>query len=121
MFLQMLGEWLRPERPRLWSDAIRAAISAIRDPRFGNLPALMTALQPIVRTAPAELQLDLEELLLSLYQVSPTETTYFVRQVLSSADEPLTALAFRRMSPSFPKQLREDIEEFVRGKPFSVA
>lgn len=121
MFLQMLGEWLRPERPRLWSDAIRAAISAIRDPHFGNLPALMAALQSIVRDAPSQIQLDLEALLLALYEASPTETTYFVREVLSSTDDPLTAVAFRRMSPSFPQQLREDIREFVRGKPFSVA
>lgn len=121
MFLQMLAEWLRPERPRLWSDAIRAAISAARDPRFGNLPALLAALQPIVRAAPALIQLDLEELILALYELSPTETTYFIRQVLSTADDPLTVVAFRRMSPSFPQQLREDIQELVRGKPFSVA
>lgn len=121
MFLQMLAEWLRPERPRLWADAIRAAISAIRDPRFGNLPALMSALQPTVQAAPPQIQLDLEELVLALYDASPTETTFFIRQVLSTSEDPLTVVAFRRMSPSFPQQLREDIHELVRGKPFSVA
>jgi len=120
MFLQMLEEWLRPERQRLWSDAIRAGISAIHDSHFGDLPALMAALQPVVTAAPAPLQLDLEELLVALYEVSPTEATFFIRQVLSEANDAQTAVAFRRMSPSFPSQLREDIHELVHGKPFSV-
>jgi hypothetical protein len=77
----------------------------------------MTALQSIVEAAPAQIQLDLEELMLALYEASPTETTFFVRQVLSTTDDPLTVLAFRRMAPSFPQQLREDIHEFVRGSP----
>jgi len=120
MFLQMLGEWLRPERTRYWSDAIRAAMAAITDPSFGNLPALMEALEPVVRSAPATIQLDLEDLLNALFAVSPTETTYFVRQVLTDADSPMTAVAFRRMSAALPPLLRDDIRELVRARPSSA-
>ncbi|MFH1184259.1 MAG: hypothetical protein V1755_04370 [Chloroflexota bacterium] len=120
MFLHMIGEWLRPERPRLWPDAIRASISAINDPAFGNLPALMASLEPLVKAAPAQIQLDLEELILALFQASPTETTYFIRQILTHSDNPMTSVAFRRMAPSFPQELKEEIREFVRGKPFSI-
>jgi len=120
MFLQMIGEWLRPERQRLWSDAMRAAVSAIRDPSFGNLPALMEALEPAVQAAPVDIQLDLEELITALYDSSPTETTFFLRQVITSSENPMTAVAFRRMSPSLPEELKESIRELVRGKPLST-
>jgi len=120
MFLQMLGEWLRPERTRLWPGAVRAAVSAINDPAFGNLPALMEALEPVVKAAPAEIQLDLEQLILALFRASPTETTYFIRQVLTNSDNPMASVVFRRMAPSFPPELRDEIREFVRGRPFSI-
>ena len=121
MFLHMLGEWLRPERARLWPDAIRAAISAINDPAFSNLPALMEALEQVVKAAPTQIQPDLEELILALFRASATETTYFVRQVLTTSDDPMTSVAFRRMAPSFPPELQEEVRELVRGKPFSIA
>lgn len=120
MFLQMLAEWLRPERPRLWSDAVRAAISAVRDPRFRDLPALMAALLPMMMAAPVQLQLDLQELIGALFGASPTETSYFIQQILRTANDPRTVVAFRRMSPSLPGQLRDEIQDLVRGKPHAV-
>lgn len=120
MFLQLISEWLRPERSRLWAHAIRASIAAITDPAFTDLPRLLDVLEPVVKAAPSQIQVDLEELILALHRVSPTETAYFVRQVLVTTDNPMTAITFRRMSPSFPTELREEIKEFVRGKPFSV-
>jgi DNA alkylation repair enzyme len=119
-FMYLIGEWLRPERPHLWQNAFKASMDAIADPVFGNLPSLIEVLEPAVKAAPALIQLDLEELILALYAASPTETTYFLRDVLLRSDNPMTAITFRRMSPSFPPDLREEIREFVRGKPLSL-
>jgi len=121
MFLDLLREWLRPERGRMWADGIQAAVSAVSDPEFGNLPALLDVIRPAVETAPASLQLDLEELILALYAAYPTETAYFVRQVLIETRNPMTAITFRRMSPNFPTELKEEIREFIRGKPPSTS
>ena len=121
MFLDLLREWLRPERGRMWADGIQAAISAVSDPDFGNLPLLLDVIRPVVEAAPSGLQLDLEELILALYTTSPTETSYFIRQVLLETKNPMTAITFRRMSPNFPPELREEIREFIRGKPLSAS
>jgi hypothetical protein len=115
MFLQMLREWLRPERSRLWADAIRAALPAIHDPDFANLPALLEALEPVFRAAPSEIQTELAELVCSLYERSPTETAYLVRQVLTTSENALTGLTFKRMAPSLPDELQEEIREFAGG------
>jgi len=120
MFIQLVGEWLRPERPRFWPPAISASIAAAQDAAFPNLPALISALEPALRAAPAEMQPEFEALILALHAVSPTETTFLLRQILISSEDPGTAVLFRRMSPSFPPELQEEIRDLVRGKPTSV-
>jgi hypothetical protein len=119
-FLQLIGEWLQPERTRFWTAAIEASIAAVADPDFINLPPLLSVLEPVVEAAPSQFQVELEELITALHRVSPTETAYFVRNVLIHSDNPMTAITFRRMAPSLPTELREEVREFVRGKPFSV-
>lgn len=120
MFLDLLHEWLRPERTRMWADGIRAAIAAVSDPEFKNMPRLLDVVRPVVEAAPSGMQLELEALILALHAASPTETSYFVRQVLLETKNPMTAITFRRMSPSFPLELKEEIREFIRGKPLST-
>jgi hypothetical protein len=116
VFLHMVGEWLRPERKQLWANALRASIHAVNDPSFRNFPSLMQVLEPVVKAAPTQIQLDLEELVLALHNVSPMETAFFVKQVLNSSDDPKTFLTFRRMLPAFPPELRDEIKEIVRAK-----
>ena len=116
MFLDLVGEWLRPNRTHLWPNGIQAVISAVSDPYFTNLPPLLKVVEPIVVAAPSKLQLEIEELILALYKVSPTETSYFLRQVLITSENPMTIITFRRISPSLPTELKEEVREFIRGK-----
>jgi hypothetical protein len=116
IFVELIGEWLRAERTSLWTNGMQAVISAAEDPEFKNMPPLMKVVEPVVAEAPAKLQNEIEALILAFYADSPTETTYFVRQVLMDSKNPMTALTFRRMAPSFPLELREEIREFIRGK-----
>jgi hypothetical protein len=116
MFIELIGEWLRPKRSRLWLNGIRAVISAVSDPAFVNLPPILKLIEPILEAAPSKLQLEIEELVLALYKRHPTETTYFLRQVLNNSIDPMTAITFRRIAPSFPPALREELREFTHVK-----
>jgi hypothetical protein len=118
-FLELIGEWLQPERTLLWPNGIQAVISAVTDPEFINLPPLLKVVEPVMEAAPSKLQLEIEDLVLALYKASPTETSYFLRQVLTNSKNPMTATTFRRISPSLPAELKEDVREFIRGKPYS--
>lgn len=118
-FLELIGEWLQPERTRLWSNGIQAVVSAVSDPQFVNLPPLLKLIEPVVTAAPSKLQNEIEQLVLALYKSSPTETTYFLRQVLNQSEDPMTAVTFRRISPSFPPALKAELHEFIRAKPLS--
>jgi hypothetical protein len=110
-FLQLLEAWLAPGQHRGWGDAIRAATAAIQDPGFTDLPPLLRVLEPALRASPPQLRLDVEELIKALYGVSPSETTYYVRRIVTDAPDPSTAAHFRRMAPSFPPELRNTIRE----------
>lgn len=116
LFLELVGEWLKPQREALWANGIQAIIAAAADGEFHNLPPLMKVVEPVVMSAPPKLQGDVEALILALYAASPTETSYFVRQILMDSDDPVTALTFRRIAPSLPLELQEEIREFLRGK-----
>ena len=91
-------------------------ISAAKDSEFQNLPPLMKTAEPVVAEAPPKLQNLIEELILALYEATPTETAYFVRQVLMDSDNPMTTITFRRIAPSLPTALQEEIREFIKGK-----
>ncbi len=116
LFLELVSEWLRPQRRTLWQNGIQAIISAVSDKEFHNLPPLMKEIEPVVKAAPPKLQGDIEALMVALYAASPTETTYFVRQILQASDDPMTTTTFRRIAPSLPRDLQEEIREFIRGK-----
>jgi DNA alkylation repair enzyme len=118
-FLELIAQWLRPERTRLWSNGLQAAISAVSDTSFVNHPPLLKVLEPIMAAAPVKLQNEIEEFVLALYKASPTETLYFLRQVLTNSTDPMTAITFRRIASSFPNELKDGIREFIRAKPLS--
>ena len=110
-FLQLLEAWLTAEPSPSWGDAIRAATAAIKDPAFSDVPTLLKALEPALKESPPQLQLDVEELIKALYAVSPSETTYYVRQILAGSENPSTTARFHRMAPSLPPELRSTIRE----------
>jgi hypothetical protein len=116
VFLELVGEWLQPHRAALWPNGIQAVISAVSDSEFHNLPPLMKEIEPVIMAAPPKLQRDIQALILTLYTASPTETMYFVRQILIDSDDPMTAMTFRRIAPSLPRPLQEEVREFIRGK-----
>ena len=114
-FLVLVSEWLNPERPRMWSNGIQALLPLIQSPDFHNLPPVFEMLAHVVEAAPGTLQSDLVDLFQSLYRASPTETAYFLRQVIANSPTPMTATTFRRISPSLPPGLAESLRDLVKS------
>lgn len=114
-FLVLVSEWLNPERQRMWPNGIQALLPLIRDPEFHNLPPVFDILTPVLEAAPGLIQNDLSELLNTLYAVSPRETTFFVRQVLTHSNTPMTATTLRRISPSLPKGLVQETSDLFKA------
>jgi hypothetical protein len=113
-FLELVGEWLNPERQRLWPHGIQALIPLIRDPNYGNLPPIFEIIESVAIAAPAIIQSELIELFDALYAESPAETTHFLQGILANSDNPMTAVTLRRISPSLPAGLAESIRSLVK-------
>jgi len=118
--LVLVSEWLQPERTRLWSNGIQTLIPLIAEPDFHNLPPVFEIVRPILETAPSVLQNDLAELILALHEASPTETAFFLRQVLTESQNPMTAVTMRRISARFPAELLASVRDLIRAVPRST-
>src|SRR5512145_1972241 len=114
LFLVLVREWLHPARQRMWSNGIQALVPLISSAEFDNLPPIFEIVEPILKTSPATLQYDLQELILTLYGASPDETTYFLQQILKGTKSPLPAVALRRMAPELPAELQSSLREMIR-------
>ncbi|MEW6404566.1 MAG: DNA alkylation repair protein, partial [Chloroflexota bacterium] len=116
-FLILIQEYLHPARTRTWSNGIQALLPMIADTTFENFPPILDLVEPIIMAAPATLQLDLEELIIALYRASPIETTFLLKQILETSENPMTAITLRRMAGSFPMVLQSELRETLRARP----
>lgn len=114
LFLILVREWLHPARQRMWSNGVQALVPLISSPDFDNLPPIFEIIDPIIKAFPATLQFDLQELIITLYEASPDETTYFLQQILKETRSPLPSVALRRMSPKLPQELQVSLREMLR-------
>lgn len=115
-FLIVLGEWLHPARQRLWPNGIQALLPMVTDPNFENLPPIFELVHPIIEAAPGALQTDLGNLINALYRASPSETVYYLREILEKSSNPLTTVTLRRILTTFPPELQDSLRELVRKK-----
>ena len=115
-FLVVVGEWLHPARQRYWSNGIQALLPMIKDSNFENMPPILELARPIIEAAPGTLQSDLTSLINALYQDSPAETGYYLREILENSSNPLTAVTIRRILNTFPPELQASLRDLVRQK-----
>jgi hypothetical protein len=118
-FIELIREWLHPARARTWANGIQALIPMVADPDFENLPPVLDAIEPIVQAAPADIQVYLEDLIIALYKASPTETVFFLQQVLTESKNDMTRTTMRRILPAFPAELQSELRELIRNKPIA--
>ena len=115
-FLKLVSGWFDPSTPKMWANGIHALLPLIEDPAYDNLPPVYNAVYRVVEIAPATLQNDLVELIRALYEASPVETTYFLRQAITASNVPQMPQTFRRILPALPEQLQPMVLELIRQK-----
>jgi hypothetical protein len=115
-FLMLVSEWLHPARQQLWPNGMQALIPMITDPNFDNLPPVYELVRPIIEVAPGAFQSYLGNLINALYQASPAETVYYLREILENSPNSLTAVTMRRILIMFPPELQTGLRDLVRQK-----
>ena len=115
-FLVLISEWLHPARQRLWPNGIQALLPLISDPDYENLPPIFALSRPIIESAPGLLQNELANLINALYDASPAETEYFLREILENSDNPMTTVTIRRILNVLHPELQSRLRSLVRQK-----
>lgn len=99
IWMSTTGSWIRDEQAAYRSIGLRALLLLVEEPEFENLPAVYAMIGPLFQSGISGLQHEMTKLVQSLARRSPTETAYFLRQVVSISDDPLVARLARRCLP----------------------
>jgi DNA alkylation repair enzyme len=114
LYLKQLEQWALPSRKKMWNSAINALLPLLKDKNFHNLPAVYNIAAPLIESAPATMQNELSILIGALYDSSPIETTFFLRQLITLATKPHTITNIRRILPTLQESLQKELREVIR-------
>lgn len=82
---------------------------------FENLPAIFTLVEALMGEATMNTQRSLEELFQVLYQRTPNETIYVLRQCLRDDPNVTAQRVIRRVIPSVDEKVRKSLQDELRA------
>lgn len=115
-FFMLLEEWLKSPRATWQVWGMQAIVPLLEDSDFQNLPAVFRILRPAVLAAGPMTQIDLQACLAALERTSLTETTVFLRGILSTPSPSMLLRTLRRMLPGFSPELQSTLRALLRDK-----
>lgn len=86
----------------------------VDDRSFENLPAIFTLLEALMGEATIQTQNSLEELFRVLYQRTPSETVYLLRQCLQDEPNVTAQRVIRRLIPSLDQKVQKSLQDALR-------
>jgi pimeloyl-ACP methyl ester carboxylesterase len=119
-FLNLIREYLHPARMRTWSNGIQALLPMILETSNANLPPIFDIVEPVIEEGPSTLQNDLTDLIIALYRASSNETTFLLKHILTTAQNPMTVITMRRIAVFFPPPLQKELHDLLRPQPLAM-
>jgi len=113
-FLLLMERWAHPSSKKMTPSVMVALVPLLKDKNFHNLPPVFNIVQPLVESASATTQQELSALVIALYDASPVETTFFLRQLVTISSRPHTIQNIRRILPTLPQPLQDELRETIR-------
>ena len=86
----------------------------VEDRSFENLPAIFTIVEALMGEATMAIQKSLEELFLVLYQRTPNETVYVIRQCLKNEPNITAQRVIRHVIPEFSEAVQKSLKDELR-------
>ena len=115
-FIELIGEWLYPHREKFWSNGLQALLPLINAADFENLPPIYDLFEPVIEAAPTMHQGDVEQVINALYNASPTETTFYLKQIIRKKENQKAATMLRRILPDLPTELRTALGQELKSR-----
>lgn len=105
--------FLQSDDPEKVGVGFLGLAEGLRDPQFQNLPALFRLISPFVHDPQPETSRELAHLLRALAGVSPTETSYFLKQILTVTDSTEIKRLVNDSLSGFPQEFRAELLPLV--------
>lgn len=113
-FLRMLRSWLSGESPTpSWNYALTALTPYLQEVKNDALPPVFDLLHNVLPAITPLIQNNLAAILQQLYEKSPAETRFFLRETMKKVRNPIARRTLRRMSNTLPDDLRVIIRQAV--------
>lgn len=104
---------LSSKEPEMAALGIQTLAEGSKSPNFKNLPAIFRLASPFIRDPHMAYTRDLEALIETLAGLSPTETAYFLKQILSVSVSRETSRLIKNSLPAFPEEIQRDLKSAI--------
>ena len=115
-FIELVGEWLYPHREQFWSNGLQALLPLINAADYDNLPPVYDLFEPVIEAAPTMHQGDVAQVINALYNASPTETTFYLKQIIRKEENQKAATMLRRILPDLPVELSSALGQELKSR-----
>jgi hypothetical protein len=110
----LILSFLSQTEPKQIALGIQALSEGAKSPNFKNLPALFRLASPFIRDPHSAYTRDLEDLVKALAELSPNETGYFLKQILSVSTSPETSRLVKNCLSIFPERVQADLKSSLQ-------
>ncbi len=104
---------LSNKKAEMTALGIRTLAEGSKSPNFKNLPAIFRLASPFIRDPHMAYTRDLEDLIETLADLSPKETAYFLKQILSVSVSRETSRLIKNSLSAFPKEIQSDLKSAI--------
>ncbi len=106
---EMVESYLTGDDPKMTAIGILALTEGVKNLALTNLPVIFRLASPVLRHPHNTAMKYLQALVEAMAQVSPTETTFFLKQTLATTTSPNTPRLVKQCLGSFPESARQDL------------
>lgn len=107
---QQVEKWLKSKKLNYHKLGLRTLLAQLNETDYENLPVIYRLLGLLIPTAPKELRPYLRDLIRPLARRSPLETAFFLRESLTSSDNPIIPWLIRHSLESFPQDVQTNLK-----------
>jgi len=116
-WLEMISVWINNPNHRIQAIGLKAILPLINEREFENLPAVFLMITSLISDTPAQLHVEIGNVIDRLYKRSPNETIHFLHHVIQDGISQDSLRMIRRVIPRFSIPVQEGLRDILEKAP----
>jgi len=108
---KFIDSYLTDKNPKMVALGLQGLRASLHVNSDKLLPSVFRMLSPLLRDVDQEISTELEHLIKALVSVSPTETTFYLKQAVSVSESKGTARLVKQCLPFFEDELKQELND----------